>query len=360
MTQVLNRNVLVMMPFGGGVSDNVSLYGLRYYKIKHIVENEIDINSHNLPVKYKVNYLKSNVETFDALLDKVTHTHIVVIFVSGYNSNVIYEMAIRSALRGWMLLIVDNESDLPDYCKSELYLKWASSVDIDAEKQLGEFQIDMAGIEDDPTSQNPEIRKIFSRDTVLKKQLEGAFQEIELGKSRKPILRELTKYILPGEIIDNWSPPLPLSIIRFTWNGMTAGRYEENNKILGPIVHAANDHFLRMFNFTEIHNPFDANCLETSDLVDRLMKDQIVDKRILSAFLAEQKDLMKKVFYYGSCINGKIPLQFNENSSAYPNKAFLPTLIGTNTIGTAEGTHDKYYAILYIPASTKQGESPEI
>jgi hypothetical protein len=374
------RRVMVMMPFGGGVASAEKMRVLTFLRIKYIVEDLISVSilvpkrhspddlqkSDNVPedetpervrVRYRVDLQHRNTGSLLDDLTSVVKTDTLIVVLDGFKPNVLFELAVRNALRSGVVLIVFDRDSLPDYCSGDLYIDWRSATDSEVNKRLEEYA-NRPGRLDFSTPIDPNLRQMFARDETLSGSLERALEAWEQGQRRASHLERLMKYVSPGEVICHWDTFFPLSIVRITWTTRSGpGYYTEHDLLRGPVVQWANPGFLEMFGLEELPEPLTLQALTASRMVDRLRNLRIVNEEDLGEFLGEQKSLMYQVFYEGSRAPATVPLRFNDRApELLREKWYLPTVVGKNVIGPTDSAHDTYVAIMYTPVENTRRE----
>jgi len=104
----IEKNVAVMMPFGGTDPQRQRRCILNFLRIKYLIENVIEVQL--LPgepeskINYKVKHARTEVGSIpDEALRTLLNADILIGLITEVNVNVIYELAVRNLLKGTLI-----------------------------------------------------------------------------------------------------------------------------------------------------------------------------------------------------------------------------------------------------------------
>lgn len=178
------RKVLVVMPFGGEDTVESRRSILNFKRLEYLIRNKCQVKpaapeNPTDRVSYAVEVARTVQENIPPwALDRIQTADIVIALVAGTNASVIYELAYRRTRGGELILVVDEEKNLPFYERLTGRCSWAQDqvlariekIAADSIPDLSDFS---AGIPDDLKTE------IDRNDTKLAQDLQNALQAIE-------------------------------------------------------------------------------------------------------------------------------------------------------------------------------------
>jgi hypothetical protein len=373
MSEAFVRRVVVSIPFNTGDAAGVRAERvLQFFRIKHLVEKRVDVWTWVLRparpelepplpeqwektrIEYDVRVVQHGTGRFmDVITRLVAADVLIVVLAPGNNINVMYEMAMRTTLRGGVILLVEDRDALPAVLGDAVWLDWNDVASTSVKGRMAEFaRAESArGQVLHFDSEIPgELQTIIDADVGLAAALERALRDIESGIGLHPHYPDLLKYISPGDVLDNWKTIFPISIVSITWRTKRGASYDPNDALRGPLIYWANSLFLGMLGIAELPLPFGPGALTATRLVELLTKREYIEANDLEEFLAEQKWLMPRVFFEESEEPARVPLRFNERApERLRDKWLLPTIVGKNVVGSTTSTHTSFVAVVYTP-----------
>lgn len=379
MSDTITRRVLVMLSFSSDIRDAQRDRIITFWRIKHLIEQkcevftklpdathasdvhyEANLDSENsgafskvkdVRVTYEVNVLLESSGTLQENLRRIIECDILIVVLHAFNPNVLYELTARHMLRGGLVTIVKDNQSLPDYFRNELYIDWNNDTDKNIEIEIDKYLRETGERIDFNRPPPAHILDLILGDQMFGNRLENALAIWEGGRKRAPHLSELLNFVAPGEIISNWVTLFPIQIVQITWKRQSGpGFYLPEDVLRGPLVCWANRLFLDMFGLAEVSNPLGLKPLTAQVLVDRIEALEIVDQRDLRKFIDEQSTLMEAVFFKLMGEPARVPLRFNDRAHmSVRNRELLPTIVGRNSVGPKNSTHDMYVAVIFVP-----------
>ncbi len=377
--------VAVMMPFGGTIQNEKDEHEkqrvrirqrrcmLEFLRLKHIIENRIKLKlpekKGGAQVQYKVELFQAQVGRIEAgALKLIKEADVVIGMITENNVNVVYELAIRMALRDVPIVIFKKDSSvsLPVYLAPYAHINYHAGDNEDVAKQIQKIAespapsvITAAG--DAPTDL---IEVIDGSDGTLKTALEEALTKKLLEDP--PELADFIKDLIdrtvhdPKNVLEGWDNNYyPFSIVMVRWKGKTGKvGYCEDDLIGDPRVCVWNEGFLALFNLAEEA----ATKYSRSDegltmrfLTERLEELNYVDDKDLADFTNDQDFLARDIVFNEGYGKATVPIRFNSNhkDARFTNSNYLPCLIGRRPFGDAQGEHVTFLIVSYVDITAK-------
>lgn len=360
---ILNREVVVVMPFGGDCCPEREAI-LHFMRLKHIVEKHINVtnllNSDDpgIDVRYHVSVAHTEVGDIpEESLEKIVAAEIVIAMITNVNANVIYELAVRNLMKQETLMIVkgDSRKILPIYVQSMAYIEYDNTKFDAVSKTISTIAEDEAhyGLSWSELSEIPEelIVAIEHKDQALIRTIERAFFKLETKPPQLPnALRKFASQTAPYNLLNSWVTYIPWSIMRICWSKRSGRhRYHDGDMRGEPVVCTSNEEFLQLFDQGGgVPDPDGDHPLTFSDMLSHVKP--FFESHKYKKFEDDQSHLVQKIIYQGRNGVAKVPMEFNSEHTnpAYRNKCYLPCLVGKLRVGDINVPHTTYLLINYI------------
>lgn len=359
----IEKNVAVMMSFGGNDAERQRLSKLHFLRLKQLIEHNINVQvvpgEPESKVRYTVKHARTDVGNIpDQALRVILNADVLIGLITEVNVNVIYELAVRNLLKGALILLVDGDpkekSFLPIYMEDMAYIRYdklthpelLSYLQATARETFTELNFD--GVVPEPLK-----NAVQRQDQELQQALESAFSHIETNPNTPPGGVTFVKDLDPGRNLSSWYTFYPYNVVRIGWRKIGENnRYDANDMIGQPVIYAANDRFFQMFNIATDAETFDpeAETLTLLSLANKLKADESVYPENLSAWTKDQERLANQIIFKNGFARAKTPLQFNEThaNQEFQNRAYFPSLVAKRIVGDKRRPHTVYLLVVFI------------
>lgn len=347
------RKVLVVMPFGGEDTVESRRSILNFKRLEYLIRNKCQVKpaapeSPTDSVSYAVEVARTVQDNIPPwALDRIQTADIVIALVAGTNASVIYELAYRRTRGGELILVVDEEKNLPFYERLTGRCSWTQDqvlarierIAADSIPDLSDFS---AGIPDDLKTE------IDRNDTKLAQDLQNALQAIE-SRFVPPHITAVQH--LRGIVSDDTASFYPSSIVEVSY--LRHGEFDPDSP---AIVQEFDDAFSRLFGYVDKAAAKKDRPLTLGKLMTQIEK--FSDPENWKIFMEEQQYLTNTVIKeYGFALP-EIPLRFNEkHRSEFRGKSYLPCLIAQVIEGNKNESHKMFLLVVYIelPGPSRAG-----
>ncbi len=354
------RHVAVMMPFGGQDRIQQRRCVLEFMRIRHLIEFGINVTPRlsetNVSLKYIVRAFQASVGQIpDDALQVVANADILIGLVTEKNVNVIYELAVRNLLRDEMILVVKGDPNevIPIYLKNMGHIRFdppGSERVTDQIIKLAKDEFPQLSLEADTPDALKQATDRY--DESLREQLQGALQTVEARPPRRPAyILNLVKDLDPGRILSSWTTFYRYGVWRIKWKRRSSKlTYDPSDLEGAPVLYYAGERCLELFNIPEkeFPDPDSDQALTTETIFDRIKNSRIVDEENFKAFEEDQNRLSREIVFENGFARAKVPLQFNSNHKAVPNRDYMPILMGKRTVGDPQRPHTTYLLVVYV------------
>jgi len=368
----IEKNVAVMMSFGG--SDRVKQRRsiLEFLRIKENIEKHLNITGcgarSDTRIRYRVNHAMATVGDIpEQALKVIYEADVLLALINEKNANVIYELAVRNLLKGTLVLLVDGDPGkddlLPIYMRNMGYIRYDSETKSEMAQCLNQLA-DASWLE--PLTFNTKIpealaKTVEEQDKGLQEQLCSAFIKIETNPNAPPEGISLVQELDPGKNLASWRAFYPYNCVQAKWNKMGNQRLRQYNleDLDGePIVYTANKEYFNMLNLSEWSQEkysVDENPLMTSTIQELLSNSDFIDAPDFKAWKDDQDRLMAEIVLKNGFARATVPLRFNAKHphEEFRNKIFLPTLVAMRTVGKTQRPHATYFIIVFVEFGTR-------
>jgi len=385
-----DRDILIIMPFGGTEGNNSGSEEkyltekhciLDFKRIKYLVENKVKVIAKKGDEGSRITY---NVEVYNetvgaispGALRKIIEADILIALMTESNINVIFELAIRNLIGPNFIIITkgDSRAFLPVYLKDWACIRYDIPNDDDNKKILEELDkiADLGGITfswDDGIIPSVLINTIDDKDNALIGSLQSTLQSLETSPPDLPAhFKEARAHIIknadPGLILSEeigWVTYIPYSVVRIKWKKKhsTLG-YNPEDMIGEPVVYSLNDKYKQLFNYqvAGFPNPDSNDAITSNVLIENI--EECIDHEHLVAFKDDQINAASKIIIKDQYGQAKVPLQFNDKHPTFPNKAYLPCMVGKRTVGNTSSPHAVFLLIAFVEDFFPVGENPNV
>jgi len=361
-----SRNVVVIMPFGGGDENAQRRSVIDFFRVKHIITElvEVKLGSVFMPADIKLDYevARAEIAAGDVLRNarkQILSADIVVAILTELNRNVIYELAFRFELKGKCIILIRGNPDelLPIYVKGQGY----DDLDADLSSEYRDDLDHFIKHHSLPLHFNGPIPKelaqsITDNDKHLRLFLQDALEQLESNLCGLPGCIDLVPGLDIGHNLREWETFYPYNVVRVGWSKRSKKYgYLESDMIEKPIVYAANRAYLQMFDLgmdPQSVGPDSNMTIET--LMERLIEMECCEPKHLQNLMADQGHLFRKVVLELGSARATAPLVFNANHphADFRERAFLPTLVGLCAPGSPEmlrsHPHYSYFIVVFV------------
>jgi hypothetical protein len=355
----MEKNVAVMMPFGGGERAASRRAALEFLRIKYLIEKKVAVTANGgpNPVTYRVIAYNLNVGDIAAdVINAIAEADILVGVLTEKNVNVIYELAVRNMLKDEMLLLVKGDADqlVPQYLRGWAHIQLDHFDAQDILEEMGtlarkaEPRIDLRS----PIPPSL-VEAVDKHDDNLRTRLEDALQQLESHTPKRPeYILNLAKYLDPGRMLLAWTTYYPYSVVRIRWAKKSSRTRYEPTDMDGPaVIYSANEEFLRLYNVAaRLPSPDSPQALTGVDLIGGLESEKLVEENDLKAFNADNGRVTNEIVFGDGFAWSRVPLRLNGRHpiAQYRDTQHLPTMVGKRVIGDPMRPHTAYYLIVYI------------
>ena len=253
---IVERNVAVMMPFGGDDPLKERLRALEFHRIKFIIEECLQFQPEwlqGVKVRYKAEVFKVVAgEISEPALDLITSADVLIGLMTESNVNVAFEIGIRTLFRDAPILIIKGTPGvlLPIYLQGSAYINYESATPQDIENEIQAIANDAQqypavsfteGIPD-------RLKKAIANDKQKRMEnlLRSAFETVEKmpPPPRSPHLLKLVRDLDPGRLLSRWEMYFPYTVLRIRWKRRSGeDRYLQGDLLGEPVVYSANGAF---------------------------------------------------------------------------------------------------------------------
>ena len=361
----ITKQVVVMMPFSGNTGANGRRCLLDFLRIKYLVEEKTQVAAHGNGSRVRYHVEPCNLQVGhipSTIVGRIAEADILIGLLTAANVNVIYELALRNVLKGEMILVVKGDPDevVPIYLKEMAHIAYTDG----DKKRVGERIQKIADDPDRPLHFEKSIpddlrSAIDDDDTTLGGNLQAALQSIETSPPSRPEhVRDLVKYLGPGNVLSGWVTYYPYSVVRIKWSKMsTADAYLPEDMEGPPVICSGNPELLSLFNYagtSGLPSPDSDQALSLPAVIERLKHRNLVSGPDLDEFHAEQTQLQEDIILGNAPGRATVPLRFNgKHTEAYRNKSFLPCLLGRRTVGDTSKPHTTYLLTAFVEITDK-------
>lgn len=368
-----SRNVVVIMPFGGADKTAQRRSMFDFLRIKHVVSKLVDVrlSTQQKDVQVKLDYDVQRVEFGVGAISRdvkkaILTADVVIAVVTDYQSspknstvNVIYELAFRFEMKGRCIILVrgDPQVLLPSYVESQIYGNFDDNLSGTYQDLITRF-VDKEALSLDPREAVPPkvAAAIAKHDTALKVFLQKALLDIESGIGDRPGSIDIVPALDIGHNLWDWTTFYPYNVVRVSWKKRSCPDHYELEDLDGePVVYAANEDYLDMFDFKADPKTVGPQMkLTGSALVNRLKEMGCCEPADLENFIEDQGRLTEKIIFGLKSGRAAAPLIFNEQHPHpdFRGRAYLPSLVAMCTPGTAEllreHPHYSYFIVVFI------------
>lgn len=365
----IEKNVAVMMSFGGSDRTRQRRSILEFLRIKENIEKHLSITGcgtrMDTQIRYKVNHAMTDIGSIpEQALKVIYEADILVALINENNANVIYELAVRNLLKGTLVLLVEGDPEeegfLPIYLKTMGYIRYDSETRDEMRQCLDQLAVAAAPLSFNTPIPEPLAEAVEERDRGIREHLRDAFSKIETNPNAPPGGVSLVQELDPGKNLASWEAFYPYNCVQARWNKMRdqgLKRYDPADLDGEPIVYTANDYYFEMLDYRlkqKTYSP-DENALTSSMITDKLSKSNFVDPLDFNEWKEDQSRLMQEIVFKSSFARARVPLRFNSNHprEEYRGKLYLPTLVATRTVGKEERPHATYYLVVFVEMGVK-------
>jgi hypothetical protein len=338
------RKVLVVMPFGGEDAVESRRSILNFKRLEYLIRNKCQVKpaapqSPTDCVSYAVEVARTVQEKIPPwALDRIQTADIVVALVAGSNASVIYELAYRRTRGGELILVVDEEKNLPFYERLTGRCSWVqhdvlARIEKIAEDSIPDLPDFSAGI---PDTLKTEIDR---NDAKLAQDLQNALQAIE-SRFVPPHITAVQH--LRGIVSEETASFYPTSIVEVSY--LRHGEFDPDSP---AIVLEFDDAFSRLFAYVDKAAANKDRPLTLAKLMAQIEK--FSNPEDWKNLMEEQQCLTNTVIKeYGFALPS-VPLRFNEkHRNEFRGKSYLPCLIAQVIEGNKNQPHKMFLLVVYI------------
>lgn len=368
-----SRNVVVIMPFGGADKTAQRRSLLDFLRIKHVVSKLVDVrlSTQQGDVQVKLDYDVQRVEFAAGAISRdvkkaILSADVVIAVVTDYQSkqnnstaNVIYELAFRFEMKGRCIILLrgDARALLPSYVENQIYGNFDDNLSEAYVDLLAHF-VEKGELSLDPREEVP--RKVAAAigkyDTALKVFLQNALHDIESGIGDRPGSIDIVPALDIGHNLWDWTTFYPYNVVRVSWKRRSHPDHYEPADLDGePVVYAANEDYLKMFDFQVDPKSVGPQMKLTGRaLLERLSEMKCCPPADLERFMQDQGELTTKIVFGLKSGRAKAPLVFNDDHphAEFRGRCYLPSLVAMCTPGAAEllreHPHYSYFIVVFI------------
>lgn len=375
----MNKDVVIMMPFGGGTTEARRRAVLQFLRLKYLIESKVEVsNEAGARVTYHVSQLyRVGPDVSFEVMSRLQEADIVIGLFTSISPNVTYEMAVRSLLRDELLLIVDDPKYLPLYLKGYAYARLYVTESqakkeskkreaFDKEQEIRR-QIELLAQAPEPElhlANKTKIPPVFEAciatyDLRLMRDLNIAFEELEQGRVRRQeFAQHLMHQLEPAELSESWVQYYPSSIVQINWLGKTGlnDTYRVEDLAGMPYISSCNQEFMNLYEIGAL--PKDPRQITREYLLDRL-KGRVAPHD-LEQYDADQTRLVTKIIFENKIARASVPIRFRSDLPAdgYRGRDIRPLLIGRTVVGNVKRFHKMYLHVIYDDITALRALSP--
>lgn len=371
------RDVAVMMPFGGSVGDEtaeeerqltrarVRKCKLEFLRLSYILGEKVRAKPHgtdddDVAIDYSVSLFNTPVgDIASGALKLIDEADVIIGLITEKNVNVVYELAIRDALRDIPIIVLKGDPDklLPVYLKPLAYIRYSDGADGKVAQILDEIaDADLPDpIEDVPENLKQAIDR-FDNDFI--NELEKALQmkENERPPVRSPALRELFRDPDPSLPLKQWDDEYyPFSVVRIPWRQKSKDLGYAPEDMDGDPEHAIEVcHFNHAFrDLFDLRRPSGVR-LTMRKLLDRLSEQGYIDDANLAKFEHDQGELIQTIAFEEGFATARVALNLTRRhrKEQFQHKSYLPCLIARRVVGDERRPHNMYLMVSYIDVTS--------
>lgn len=348
------RDVLVIMPFGGEKNVENRRAVLNFKRLEHLIKMcEVKNVDSQVEISYTVRACKvCNGNDFnDTILERIRNADIVIAIFNTLSATVVYEAAVRHLMRDGLILVVDSAQPevLPYYLRSTGYCPWAHESAKAVIDRIDQIANDLAVPElDDFDADIPKDLATVIRedDEQLRKSLETALKQIDENtvQPRPPFVRAVAGGMLGGIIADRMTALYsPISVVAVAFKN--SGTVDNKRP---PIVCEFNDAFARLYGYPDYKAAEQQKPLTADKLLVRLHENKLVENS--EEFEADQARLTAIIIYDKGTGWAKVPMDLSRNhpSREFQNRKLIPCVVARQTVGNVNGRHTMYLLVNYI------------
>ncbi len=343
MTQ---RNIVVVMPFGGRDRTQRRRAILNFKRLEHLVRQQCKVKSvassdPTSAVHFTVEVCKAaHDEIPERALRQICGADIVIALAIDTNPNVIYEVAYRRSVERKLILVVETPDNLPIYLRSWAYHQWREDHVVDRINRIASD--DFPDLPDFDAEIPHDLRDAIDKyDVELQNGLQMALQEIESNIDATP---SVTARRLASIVSDETSTFFPSSLIEVSFSR----RGEFANPLSPAVVRDFDEGFMRLYGYVGKTGAEADQPMTLGKLCQRIEK--FTDSCAWDKFLAEQKMLTDIVIKQYGFARATVPLKINNSHprQEYRGTCYLPCMVGQVIDGNLDGPHKMYLLIVYI------------
>jgi hypothetical protein len=361
----ITKQVVVMMPFSGNKGAPGRRCLLDFLRIKYLVEEKMQVTArgNGSRVRYRVDACNLQVGHIPSMIvGRIAEADILIGLLTEANVNVIYELALRNLLKDEMILVVKGDADkvVPIYLQEMARIAYTDGDNGRVGERIEKIAEDSERDVHFQRSIPDDLRKaIDDDDATLESRLQDALQTIETAPPPRPEhIRDLVKYLGPGNILSGWVTYYPYSVVRIKWSKMSAGdAYLPEDMDGHPVICSGNPELLSLFNYAGnggLPSPDSDQALTLGGVIERLKHRNLVSGADLDDFHAEQNQLQEDIILGNAPGRATVPLRFNNrHTEAYRGKSFLPCLLGRRTVGDTSKPHTTYLLTAFVEITDK-------
>jgi len=366
----IEKNVAVMMSFGGSDKVKQRRSILEFLRIKENIEKHMNITGcgarPDIQIRYKVNHAMTDVgDIREPALRAIYEADVLLALINEKNANVIYELAVRNLLKGTLVLLVDGDPEpedfLPIYLKTMGYIRYDSATKKEMREYLDKLAKDpLLSLTFDAPIPSEMASVVEGKDEELRERLCDAFIKIETNPNAPPGGISLVQELDPGRNLASWRAFYPYNCVRVRWNRMEnlpLRQYNWDDMDGKPVVYTANTDFFDMINYGKSQKEYNAgeNPLDTMSIQELLSKSDFIDASDLKEWGEDQTRLLEKIVLKNGFGRATVPLRFNEKHphEQYRNKSLLPTLVAMRTVGRPQRPHATYFLVVFVEVGAR-------
>ena len=342
MTQ---RNIVVVMPFGGSDKTEHRRAVLNFKRVEHLVRHRCRVkpaasSGETNPVNFTVEVCKAAHEQIpERALGQICGADIVIALAIGINPNVIYEVAYRRSVERNLILVVETPDNLPIYLRTWAHHQWRESHIVDRINRIAGD--DLPELPDFGAEIPQDLRDAIDKyDIDLQNGLQAALQEIE---SNIDSAQNYKARHLAAIVSHETATFFPSSLIEVSF----ARRGEFTDPLSPAIVRDFDDAFIGLYNYSKTAAEADRP-MTLAKLCQRIEK--FTDGADWEKFLDEQKLLTDIVIKQYGFARATVPLKINNSHprQEYRGTRYLPCMVGQTIDGNLDGPHKMYLLVAYI------------
>lgn len=348
------RDVLVVMPFGG--EDNIENRRgvLNFKRIEHVLGKcEVrNVDSH-CQVTYSVHACKvcDATDINETILERIRNADVVIALFCSSSPTVVYEAAVRHLMRDGLILIVDTAQPqfLPFYLQGLGYCPWTHESGRPVLERIDRIANDdgIRDLDDFDAELPRDLRHaIDEHDSQLRSSLEKALEKIEVGsvKPRADFVRAVAGGMLGGIITDRMTTLYsPVSVVAVAFS-----REDELDDHRPPIVCEFNEAFARLYGFPDSRAAELQAPLTSEKLLLRLERDGLIEN--FAEFVREQAELNEKIVRNKGIgwASTTMKISADHPHGDFRDRELLPCVVARQTVGNVQARHTMYLLVNYI------------